>query len=179
MLRLVQRGVGLASIAGACFALAACEGGSSDASTAAGSAPLPSRCSPPPFDAEDPGATVLGRAHFPGYSTGGWEQGDELQVDPRSNGEKFSKQALEIHGSDPVVLQVPRKSRRSVDLAGWGSTSGRTRSDSIRIEFGDSGQCEGIWPGGFYFKRDQCFKLTVKADGHKATVPFGLGKSCN
>ena len=166
-------------MAGACVALAACGGGSSEASAAADSTPAPSRCSPPPFDTSDPGATVLDRAHFPGYVTRGWEQGDELQADPRGKGQEFSKQALEIHGSDLVVLQVPRKARRSVDLTGWGSTSGRFRSDSIRIEFGDSGQCEGTWPGGFYFERDQCFRLTVKAAGRKATVPFGLGKSCN
>ena len=177
MLQLVQRGVGLAGIAGACLALAAYGGGGSDAS-ATGSAQMPAPCSPPPFDASDPGATVLDRAHFPGYVTRGWEQGDELQSDPRGNGDEFSKQALEIHGADLVVLQVPRKSRRSVDLTGWGSTTGRFRSDSIRIELGDSGQCEGIWPGGFYFKRDQCFKLNVKANGRTATVPFGLGKSC-
>ena len=177
MLQLVQRGVGLAGITGACLALAACGGGGSDAS-AEGSAQIPAGCSTPPFDASDAGATVLGRVHFPGYVTPGWKQGDELQTDPRGKGGDFAKQALEVHGVELVVLQVPRNARRSIDLTGWGSTTGRFRSDTVRIELGDSGQCEGIWPGGFFFKRDRCLKLNVKADGRTAKVPFGLGRSC-
>lgn len=176
----MQRGAGLVGVAGACLAFAACGGGDGDA-VAAGSAQLSARCTPSPFDASDHGAIVLGRAQFYGYG-GGWEQGDELQSDPRGNGITFSKQALEIHGADLVVLQVPRNARRSVDLTGWGSTNGSFKSDSVRIELGDTGgvnQCEGIWPGGFYFKRDQCLELNVKADGRTARVPFGLGESCN
>ena len=147
-------------------------------SAATGPAPVASRCSPSLFDSSGPGATVLGLAHFPGYVTRGWEQGDELQSEPRGNGVKFSKQALEIHGSDLVVLQVPRQAQRSVDLTGWGGSNSRFRSDTIRIELGGGGQCQGIWPGGFYFKRDQCLELNVKAGGRTATVPFGLGESC-
>jgi len=125
---------------------------------------------------------VLGRAHFFGYVTPGWKQGDKLQLDPMGKGKWFVKQALEVKGSDPVVFQVPRRAQRSVDLVDWGRAAqgaGSKGSDKITVDLGAIGECQGVWPGGFNITRKQCFTLKVEADDRTARVPFGLGKSCN
>lgn len=134
-------------------------------------------CPPPPFGSAAGGATVFNRAQFPGYGQG-WEQGDELQVNPRAGG-RFSKQALLVRGKDPLIFRLPQRAQRSVDLVGWGKGTSAFRADRIKIDLGREGVCEGAWPGGFSFTKSQCLQLIVKAGQRRARVPFGLGRSCN
>jgi hypothetical protein len=128
-----------------------------------------------------PGATALGRAHFFGYVTSGWKQGDELQLSRIGKGKWAVKQALEVRGDDPIVFQVPPGSRDSVDLVGWDGVGNGWNGgvDRIAIDLGASGFCHGAWPGGFVITRRQCFSLKVEADDRTARVPFGLGRFCD
>lgn len=131
----------------------------------------------PPIRFETAGKTVLNRVRFPGYGTKDLRVGEMLQVDPRGKTD-FSKLGLEVRGSAPVVLVVPRRSRRSVDLAGWGANTSGFRADRITIDLGSDGACHGIWPGGFYFNQNQCLNLEVRTKHRTARMPFGLGRDC-
>jgi hypothetical protein len=180
---LIDRAVALIALA-ACAAAVGCGSSSSGGSThAKGARPgrvIDAGCSASRTRPRDPGTFVAGRVYFSGYVTPGWRQGDRLQKARAPHGRWFSKVALGIRGNRPVRLKVVgAAARRSVTLTRWTPRAGRDLTVTQSLPDPCADATWRLYPGGFVFRRPRCVTLRVTVEGHAATVPFGLGRSCN
>jgi hypothetical protein len=108
--------------------------------------------------------------------------GEKVQIARNpGNGTFSAKQPVLVDGNTSVVLRLPASAPRSLVMDGLGTNNAKDKMRVVRLHQ-DSDPCGTSWAayaGGFTFKRKQCLRLQVEVDGRDATVPFGLGKSCN
>jgi hypothetical protein len=179
---LVVLGVGVAA---AVVVLLISSGGASGVSQASPPVSKPSStitgCTPGPRK-EDKGTVLFGSVAIP--NTNG---GEKVQIGRGDDAGTFgAKQPVLVDGTASVVLRLPANAPRSLVMNGYGTNNAKDTMRVVRLHQ-DSDPCGTLgganswaaYAGGFLFKRKQCLRLQVEVDGQKATVPFGLGKSCS
>jgi hypothetical protein len=120
---------------------------------------------------------VLGRVWLPKPST-------VIDLSPvRAGEDRFGKYGLEVRAGRAIVLEVPRRWRRTYSLS-FGSASASVRRVADGAAVVTVHACAGLlgpwnrYPGGYELRRGACVPLVVRVGARSQRIRLSVGRHC-